>query len=410
MEFNLLEEIVREQKVGFESKNSGLERDIELKKYLNSTQIVVLSGIRRSGKSTLLRQIAAKLENFYYLNFDDERLLRFGVEDFNTLLLVWQKQSKSKNILLDEIQNIPNWERFIRRMHDEDYKVFITGSNAKMLSTELTTHLTGRYVKIEVYPFSFLEFLRFQNISNEYSSISEKANIVAGYQSYLKEGGFPDYTKYKDVEFLKRTYDDIIYKDIITRFGIKEIKPFRLLANYIFTNFTKEFSFNGIKNILGFKSSITVRDYISFLEESYLVFELNKYDFSLKKQYSTGKKIFVIDNGIREQVAFSNSEDRGRLLENLVFIELKRRQKEIYYFKNKLECDFVILEKNKIQSAIQVTLSLGEQNKEREINGLCEALDMFQLNEGIIISEYEETTFFIEDKKISVIPYWKLVI
>jgi predicted AAA+ superfamily ATPase len=204
MDFNLIEEIVREQKAGFEKKNLGLVRDIELEKYLNSKQIVVLSGIRRSGKSTLLRQIAAKLENFYYLNFDDERLLRFGVEDFNTLLLVWQKQSKSKNILLDEIQNIQNWERFIRRMHDEDYKVFITGSNAKMLSTELTTHLTGRYIKIEVYPFSFLEFLRYQNISIEYSTISEKANIVAGYQSYLKEGGFPDYTKYKDARVFKK--------------------------------------------------------------------------------------------------------------------------------------------------------------------------------------------------------------
>ncbi|MBK9500800.1 MAG: ATP-binding protein [Leptospiraceae bacterium] len=121
------------------------------------------------------------------------------------------------------------------------------------------------------------------------------------------------------------------------------------------------------------------------------------------------QKIFVIDNGMREQVAFSNSEDRGRLLENLVFIELKRRQKEIYYFKNKLECDFVTLEKNKIQSAIQVTLSLGEQNKEREIKGLCEALDMFQLKEGIVISEYEEANFLVEDKNISVIPYWKWV-
>lgn len=119
------------KKVGFESKDSGLERDLELKKIPKLYTDRCSSGIRRSGKSTLLRQIAAKLENFYYLNFDDERLLQFGVEDFNTLLLVWQKQSKSKNILLDEIQNIPNWERFIRRMHDEDYKVYITGSNAK---------------------------------------------------------------------------------------------------------------------------------------------------------------------------------------------------------------------------------------------------------------------------------------
>ncbi|HNF26211.1 MAG TPA: AAA family ATPase, partial [Leptospiraceae bacterium] len=134
MEFNELEEIVIEQRVEFEKKDSGLERIYELKKYLNSKQITVLSGVRRSGKSTLLKQIADRLGNYYYLNFDDERLLEFSVADFSTLLLVWQKQLKSRNILLDEIQNIANWERFIRRIHDEGYKVFITGSNAKMLS------------------------------------------------------------------------------------------------------------------------------------------------------------------------------------------------------------------------------------------------------------------------------------
>ncbi|HMZ61618.1 MAG TPA: ATP-binding protein, partial [Leptospiraceae bacterium] len=372
MEFNELEEIVIEQRVEFEKKDSGLERIYELKKYLNSKQITVLSGVRRSGKSTLLKQIADRLGNYYYLNFDDERLLEFSVADFSTLLLVWQKQLKSRNILLDEIQNIANWERFIRRIHDEGYKVFITGSNAKMLSTELATHLTGRYVKVEVYPFSFREMLKWKSITGEYSTVSEKAEIISTYDVYLKQGGFPDYIKYEDSEFLKRTYDDIIYKDIIVRFGIKEIKSFRLLSNYIFSNFTKEISFNGLKNLLGFKSSVTVRDYVSFLEESYLVFELNKYDFSLKKQYAAGKKIYVIDNGMREQIAFSNSEDRGRLLENLVFLELKKRNKEIYYFKNKHECDFIVFERNRISSAFQVTLKLGE-NKDRELNGLYEA-------------------------------------
>ncbi|HNO26729.1 MAG TPA: ATP-binding protein, partial [Leptospiraceae bacterium] len=248
--------------------------------------------------------------------------------------------------------------------------------------------------------------LKWKSITGEYSTVSEKAEIISTYDVYLKQGGFPDYIKYEDSEFLKRTYDDIIYKDIIVRFGIKEIKSFRLLSNYIFSNFTKEISFNGLKNLLGFKSSVTVRDYVSFLEESYLVFELNKYDFSLKKQYAAGKKIYVIDNGMREQIAFSNSEDRGRLLENLVFLELKKRNKEIYYFKNKHECDFIVFERNRISSAFQVTLKLGE-NKDRELNGLYEAMDMFELKEGTVISEYEEKKITVDKKKISVIPYWK---
>ena len=159
-----LEEVIVDQFEAFSAKESGLPRVIDVQQIIASTQIVVISGVRRSGKSTLLRQIASKLTDYHYINFDDERLISFDVADFNQLLLAWNKRSPSKNILIDEIQNVQSWERFIRRIHDDGYKIYLTGSNAKLLSSELATHLTGRHVKVELYPFSFQEFLSFQNI------------------------------------------------------------------------------------------------------------------------------------------------------------------------------------------------------------------------------------------------------
>ena len=410
METRKIEEVVLDQLANFEQKDSGLKRLVDFKKYLTTKQIVVISGIRRSGKSTLLKQLADELKNFYYINFDDERLIDFKVSDFNDLLAVWQKQGSSKNILIDEIQNVDKWERFVRRIHEEGYKVFITGSNAKLLSSELATHLTGRYVKIELYPFSFKEFLLFQQTKISELTTKNKARILKAFDNYLWGGGFPEYLQYQDEEFLKRTYEDIIYKDIISRFGIREIKTFRQLANYLFTNFAKETSYNSLKNILNIKTVVTVKDYISFLQESYLLFELFKYDYSLKKQYVSNKKIYVIDNGLRNKTAFSFSADCGRLLENLVFIELKRRQNEVYYFKHKTECDFIISAKNKITQAIQVTDSLDADNKKREIDGLMEAMEQFKLKAGLILTANQSARYVIEKKVIDVKPIWQWLI
>lgn len=410
LEKSKIEEVFIDQFSQFKNKNSGMERMVNIKKYLTTEQVVVISGIRRCGKSTLLKQFADHSNNFYYINFDDERLINFTVDNFNDLLSVWQKNFKSKNILIDEIQNIKSWERFIRRIHDEGYKIFITGSNSKLLSSELSTHLTGRYKKLELYPFSFLEFIKFKNIPAQAKTTEEKAVLSKFFSEYLSGGGFPEYIKNKDTETVKRIYEDVIYKDIIARFGIREIKSFRLLANWLFTNFTKEASYNSLAKILGIKTAATVSEYVSYLQEAYLLFELYKYDYSLKKQYTSNKKIYVIDNGLRNEISFYVSEDRGRLLENLIFIELKRRGQEIYFFRGKKECDFILLEKNKIKQALQVSLDFNDNNKKREVDGLLEAMIKFDLPSGVILTEDQEEEIKINGKKIKIRPAYRWLI
>lgn len=410
MDQSKLQEIIIDQNKVFQKKDSGLERNLIDNKFIKSNRIIVISGVRRSGKSTLLKQISLKLNNFFYINFDDERLINFTVEDFNNLLILWNKNHYSKNILIDEIQNINSWERFVRRVHDEGYKLFITGSNAKLLSSELGTHLTGRYQKIELYPFSFKEIIIYNGlpIKIDYSS-EEKSKILKLFDRYINFGGFPEYIKYnyREQDYLKRVYEDIIYRDIITRFGIKEVKSFRELSNYLLTNISKQVSYNSLKNILGIKTTMTVRSFVSYLEESYLFFEMFKYDFSLKKQYVSEKKIYCIDIGMRNNVSFHFSEDRGRLLENIVFLELKRRGEDLFFYKNKKECDFVIQKQNKISEAIQVTEKMSKTNEKREFDGLIEVMEQFNIKEGLILTEYESQKIIVSNKNIQIMPIWQ---
>jgi len=403
-----LEQLVLSQKESFLSRDPGIPREVDASRYRKTGQIVVISGIRRSGKSTLLRQFSMLYNNFHYINFDDDRLLEFSLGDFSTLMLVYEKISPgTKVIFIDEIQNIAGWERFIRRIHDDGYKVFLTGSNAKLLSAELGTHLTGRYIKITLYPFSFREVLRFRSVSVDRITEKKKARILAEFDRYLTFGGFPEYLKYADPEYLKRTYDDILFRDIIGRFGIREVKAFRQLAHYLFTNMANMASYNALKKALGFKSVVSVRDYVGFLEEAFLVFEIFKYDYSLKKQYVNDKKIYVIDNGMRNAVAFQFSDDRGRLLENCVFIELLRRNAPVYFFKNTGECDFVTEDHGKVTAALQVCYELSQKNRDRELDGLTSAMLTLGIKNGIILTYHQEETIVHNGFSLHVLPVWQ---
>jgi len=407
-DLSLLENIIIDQAETFKNKKLGTIRLVDFGQYLRTKQITVISGIRRSGKSVLLKQFSQHYKAFYYLNFDDERLIDFSVSDFQNLMVAFRKQSDAKVILLDEIQNVPKWERFVRRIFEEGYKIFITGSNAKLLSGELATHLTGRYLKIELYPFSFKEFLMFNGASFAFKGTKKEVETQKHFKQYLFGGGFPEFVKTKDVEINKRIFEDIVYRDLLSRFKIRETKNFKLLVNYLFTNVASEISYNSLKILLNIKSATTVKNYIEFISESYLAFELMKYDFSLKKQYVSNKKIYAIDNGLRNSVAFSFSEDIGKMLENMVFLELKRRGAEVYYYKDKKECDFVIREGLKISEAIQVSRSLADpKTAQREIAGLLEAMDKFNLKNGFIITENQEDEKVIEGRKIKIVPAWK---
>ena len=368
MNSSLLKEVVLEQRKVLESIDLGIKRQAlgELAKYIRLPHSIVISGIRRSGKSTLLAQI---IHNFYkdegyYINFEDERLIEFSLADFNTLYEIFiELYGDKKTFFLDEIQNIPKWEIFVRRMQDRGYKFFITGSNASLLSKELGSKLTGRYISLELYPFSFKEFLDFNDYSpgkDTFLITSERGRIKRYFSEYLKKGGMPEYLKYKDDTLLKRAYEDILYRDIVARYEIKEVKALRELGFYFLSNIGGLFSYNSIKKLLRLGSVNTVKSYADYLENSFLIFTIPRFSYSLKNQLASAKKAYCVDNGLIEAVAFQFSQNKGKFLENLVFIELKRRYREIYYYKtnNGLEIDFLIRKDKRNALLIQVTEGL----------------------------------------------------
>ncbi|MCK9580685.1 MAG: ATP-binding protein [Methanoregula sp.] len=406
-----LEELVHTQKETFLAKDPGIPREIAAERMSRTNAIIVITGIRRCGKSTLLRQLSQRYEDFLYINFDDDRLMDFTVADFPTLMLVFEKTSPGvKTLFIDEIQTVTGWERFIRRIHDEGYKVFLTGSNANLLSQELGTRLTGRHTTITLFPFSFAEVLQFRAIRTDRITAKSRAAILAEFDRYLAGGGFPDYLKSGDPEYLKRIWDDILYRDIVSRFGIREVKGFRQLAHYLITNTANPATYNALKNTLGFKSVVSVRDYVGFLEQAYLIIEIFRHDFSLKKQHVSDKKLYCIDTGLRNAVAFRFSDDKGRLLENLVLIELLRRNKSVYFFKSSRECDFVTEERGKITGAIQVCYELTQENRDRELGGLMAAMQVHGLKEGLILTCLQEETLTQDGFMIRVLPAWKWLI
>lgn len=409
MEKNKLKTVILDQQyLGF--RPDFIERNPEIS--LNS-EITVISGVRRCGKSTLLHEIRSKLQQKdYYLNFDDERLIHFTVDDFQHLYELFIELFGSQNhFFFDEIQNIPLWERFVRRLHDHGNKVFITGSNASMLSRELGTHLTGRFIQKELYPFSFKEFIHFHKVdlsSFPKESTQGKAKLKKLFNDYFKLGGFPAYLKNNNREYLTSLYENILYRDVIVRNKLTNEKELLELIHYLAGNISRPVSYNNLAKIIGIKNASTIKNYLEYIQNTYLLFLVNKYDHSLKKQIQNPRKVYFIDNGLLQELAFHTSEDNGRMLENLVYIELKRKMKKVFYHKNKYECDFIIKEKNRILEAIQVCWSMYNENtRKREINGLIDALSSYNLKQGIILTENDEENLSINGYDIIIKPVWK---
>ncbi|MEN8255776.1 MAG: ATP-binding protein [Verrucomicrobiota bacterium] len=404
----LLSDLVEDQREFFMGKGCGVAREVDFSRWISHGQVVVISGIRRCGKSTLLRQFAETLDDFHYLNFDDERLFGFGVSDFDDLMQRFQMRSNTRTLLLDEIQNVEGWERFVRRVHDDGYKVVLTGSNAQLLSAELGTRLTGRHVRKELFPFSFCEFLAFKGVDPRCRTMEGKAALSGAFNEYLLSGGFPEFLKCGNPELLQQTYEDILFRDIVSRHGIRDVKGFQNLAHYLFSNFTSGMNYNRLKNILGFSSAASVRKYIGYLEQSYLISEIRRYDFSLKKQHVSSKKVYVVDNAMRSAVSFTFSADRGRLLENLVFMELRRSGHDVYFQQERGECDFIVLRQNEPAWAIQVCAELNPGNQDRELQGLQETLEKMPHAEGLILTENQTDEAALPgERNIPVLPVWR---
>ncbi len=412
MDKETLKRMILEQKEIFEQEKRIVDRAFP-EKLLTTPKIIIITGIRRCGKSTLLRQIARSYTTYGYFNFEDERLLDFTYKDFNVLLEAFlELHADLKVLFFDEIQNIGGWEKFARRLFSEGYKLFITGSNAQLLSSEIATALTGRNLKLELFPFSFVEYLHYHHfLIKAIYTTKEIAEISRLLQDYICEGGFPEMVKSKDSEELTEIYQDIIIKDLLVRFAIRDSKDFRELALYLLSNISQKISFNNIKNLLHFSTTSKVKNYMDFLSEAYLLFAVFKYEYSIKKQIKNDRKIYAIDSGLINAIAFSFGKEQGKLLENIVFLELKRRKLEIYYYYGKKECDFVIKKGVNIIQAIQVAVHLEQpETRERELQGLQEAMEKFRLAEGVIITMNEENSIVLNQKKIFIIPLWKFLI
>jgi len=392
-----LKDVVRSQFEEIQGLDIGIEREILSKIDFKTSHVIVLSGIRRCGKSTLLRQIMRRINAKYYFNFEDPRAVSFELHDFEKLTSVFKEEfGENRFYFFDEVQNVPQWERFVRKLQDSGNKVFITGSNASLLSRELGTLLTGRHLTYELFPFSYPEML---NLTRQKPSDNSFAD-------YSQLGGFPEFLKYRNVEILHQLFRDIITRDIIARYQIREHKILLELAIFLLSNIGKEFSYNRIKNLFNLGSTNTAIAYTNYLEETYLIFTVPKFDFSFTKQRTHAKKVYGIDPGFLRANTASFTTDKGRILENIVFLHLKRYYPDIFYFRNKQECDFLIKKRNKLKMAIQVCYELNMDNLNRELNGLKEAMEILKIKKGLIL------TFNQEDRieNIPIQPVWKWIL
>lgn len=411
MNKNLLRQVIYEQRS--KEADLGVIRRIDTK-LLDCPEVLVITGIRRCGKSVLMQQIRERQnEKDYYLNFDDERLINFRVEDFQMLNEVFMEDfGIQKHYYLDEIQNVEGWERFVNRLYSQGCKVFVTGSNANLLSRELGTFLTGRHVTMELYPFSFREYLELEQIEvkqDTFYTTEGKALLLGKIQRYMKAGGFPQYIQSDSDNYLFSLYNDIIYKDVVVRNKINNEKQLKEMMYYLASNATHRFTYNSVAKAVNIKSPDTIKSYIGFIEDTYLVRQLAKFDYSVGVQMRSPKKIYFIDNALIHKIGFNATDNLGSSLENCVCVELMRRGKDIYYHADTQECDFIMREGVTIVEAMQVTVSIKDAGtREREIKGLLAAMERYGLSIGTIITLEEEEEITVNDHQhISVRPIWK---
>jgi hypothetical protein len=403
------------------------DESIERKKYLEKLkslvktgEIIVIKGVRRAGKSTLttrfIKEIVKRKEDSLIVNFEDPRFRDLNLDLLNKIYEVYleEVQPREKHfVVLDEVQVIEKWEKFARYLSEaKKVQVLITGSSSKLLSEEYSTLLAGRHVDIEIFPLSFKEFLIFKNvfIKNKIDLVKQEFKIKNLLKEYLNFGGFPKVVLVDEKEkrsILESYFRDILIKDVQRRFNIREVEKLEILAKYYLTNISTLQSYNKVKNFV--KLSLdTVERFSKYFEIARLIFFLPKFSFSLKEQVLNPKKVYSIDLGLRNLISFKFSEDIGRLIENLVFLELFRNKKLYYWKSQREEVDFVIKKENKIEQLIQVCYSLeDEKTKKREIKGLLNASDELKCKNLLVISwDYEGEEEF-RGKKIIFVPLWK---
>lgn len=423
-----MKEIIKNIISDFHSKPipQVIKRDLDVP--LNTGKIITIIGPRRTGKTYFLFYLIQRLlekfnkRNFIYINFEDERL-SFNSLNLNLILEAYYELYPENDeeifFFFDEIQIVENWERFVRRIYDNfSQNIFITGSSSKLLSYEIASSLRGRSVSYEIFPLSFREYLRFKNVAYaNVSSTKNKAKLIKHFNDYLLIGGFPEVIHY-DYDLRHRTLqsylDVMIFRDIIERYNISNPLALKYLIKKSIANIGNYLSVNKLFNELksaGIKvSKDSIYMFLNYIQDAYLIFMINIYSESINVQNTNDKKIYCIDNGFANSFSFSLSQNKGRLLENLIYLHLKFLGKNIYYNFGKRECDFVLYGKSKVSYAIQVTAELNKNNTDREVAGLIEAMKMYNLKKGLIIT-LEQKDFMKQDNmEIFIEPAWQFLL
>ena len=401
------------------SRTKIIERSCfeKYKAYTESAQVKVIMGIRRCGKSILSYQLL-KDKPFAYINFDDENLANLTAEDLNDVLEVfYEVYGDFKYILLDEIQNIAGWELFVNRLQRQGFNAIVTGSNAHLLSRELSTHLTGRNITLKLFPFSFREFIKYHGVvvkNADLLSTKERGLLKKKLEEYISVGGFPEVVRdpANKKAYLQSLYSDILNKDIIIRYKIKFSKTLREIANSFMSNTASHVSFNKIKNMFNLKSVHTALNYLSFLEESFLFFLVPRFSYKAKERVIATRKIYAIDTGMIGALSVSFSRNIGKIYENMVFLELAGRMtlSEIYYWQDiyQNEVDFVVKGGRNINELIQVCYDTGNYDtKKREVSALLKSGKELKCRKLTIITDDYEALESAGGRKIKFIPLWK---
>ena len=411
--------------------NTGISRPYYLNKirdFQKSSHIIVITGARRSGKSFIMKQIAKELikedinqKDILIINFEDPRFVELDTKTLQKayeVYLEFLNPQEKPYLFLDEIQEVKDWERWVRTIHELDKaKIVISGSNAKLLSRELSTLLTGRHLDLVIFPLSFKEYLAFKNIdlSDKFEMVNKEIEIKRFLKEYIEFGSFPEVVLGGEKRQILLTYfEDILNKDLIRRFKIRKSEELISLAKFYLSNISSLITFNSLERSLNI-SADTVEKFSHYLEDTFILFFLKRFSYKIKEQEKSPRKVYAVDVGLANTIGFRFSQNIGRLAENLVFLELKRKEifdpnLELFYWKDvdNIEVDFIIKENLKVKQLIQVCWEVDRpETKNREIRALLKAMKEFNLKKGLIITDDYEAEENIKGKKINYTPLWK---
>ena len=414
----MLQETILQQKV---ERNKLIQIDYQprcyheqVEKYLKSNLMKLITGPRRAGKS-VFSLLLLRGKRFAYLNFDDDKLLK-DFDEEHIMQVLKEVYSDYDYLLLDEPQNLPNWDLWVSKLYRRGYNLIITGSNSNLLSSEMASLLTGRYLSIEILPFSLRETLEYRKSNFNPALPEDKADFMLQVEDYFHYGGYPEIINNRDIteSYLKTLFDSIIMKDIVRRYKVRKVEELYQFATYMISIFTSPFTYSSITEELGLSSKTTVQKFCTYLKNCYLFFYLPRYNHKLKLMQKAPQKVYIVDNGFLSSSAFQISENKGRLLENLVLLEFIRRKYEIgknlFYYRNQSdkEVDFVVRENNVVRQLVQVCWDMSNpKTQKREIGSLMACAKDFPNGELFVITWNEQKEITMNEKIIHVIPYYK---